>query len=335
MRILFHSRDHGIGDHIIHTTFAGCIKEHYPNYIVRFLVDEYLTSLITLCPFIDEVASFETMATNGCFDNVDVVFSTNREILQAAKKANVPLRISNLSKPSTWLSANSFELVSTKLLDSHNAKLNLKYLKKLNIYVNPTHDKLTKWSKLVSQNKLSLPVSLKNRQLIALNPGSHKSARNWPPENYLLLANKLKKKGFIPIMTGSRHEGDLYKQIFQEYTCFWGTLNLDQLASLYSQCTAVVACSTGPAHIAAAIGTHTFALFVNKKPLHPERWGPLGKSVSILSHQPQEPSKNKILGTHSSCTQNNRCKIRCTFDQCPCINAITVDQVVQEILKVT
>ena len=135
-------------------------------------------------------------------------------------------------------------------------------------------------------------------------------------------------------MTGNHHEGVLYNQIFKEFTCFWGTLNLDRLASLFSQCTAVVACSTGPTHIAAAIGTNTFALYVNKKTLHPSRWSPLGKNVSILSHQPSNQSQI-TLSSPTSYVPKNRCKIRCSVDQCPCINAITVDDVLQEILKAT
>jgi heptosyltransferase III len=61
-----------------------------------------------------------------------------------------------------------------------------------------------------------------------------------------------------------------------------GKLNLEQLIAFISIADGLVAASTGPLHIAAAMGKKTVGLFAPMKPIHPGRWAPLGKDVHIL-----------------------------------------------------
>jgi ADP-heptose:LPS heptosyltransferase len=44
----------------------------------------------------------------------------------------------------------------------------------------------------------------------------------------------------------------------------------------------LVACSTGPLHLAGILGKNAIGLFSPKRPIHPGRWKPLGLKTSIL-----------------------------------------------------
>jgi ADP-heptose:LPS heptosyltransferase len=51
---------------------------------------------------------------------------------------------------------------------------------------------------------------------------------------------------------------------------------------LISKAHALVACSTGPLHIAGILGIRTVGLFSPRKPIHPGRWQPLGSNVRVV-----------------------------------------------------
>ena len=44
----------------------------------------------------------------------------------------------------------------------------------------------------------------------------------------------------------------------------------------------MVAASTGPLHIAAALGKYVIGIYPPIKPMHPGRWAPIGKNASYL-----------------------------------------------------
>ena len=46
-----------------------------------------------------------------------------------------------------------------------------------------------------------------------------------------------------------------------------------------------MASGTGPLHVAAASGINTLGLFPSVRPIHPERWAPLGKKAGYLESQ--------------------------------------------------
>ena len=44
----------------------------------------------------------------------------------------------------------------------------------------------------------------------------------------------------------------------------------------------MIAASTGPLHIAAALGKKAIGLFAPMRPIHPGRWKPIGKQANYL-----------------------------------------------------
>jgi ADP-heptose:LPS heptosyltransferase len=86
-----------------------------------------------------------------------------------------------------------------------------------------------------------------------------------------------------------------------------------ELASLLASAKLVVSGSTGPGHLAAALGTPTIGLFPGVTTLSKERWGFRGKKVINLS---------PLIKPKSECP---------TCKDCTCINEVTVSQVTKAI----
>jgi ADP-heptose:LPS heptosyltransferase len=82
---------------------------------------------------------------------------------------------------------------------------------------------------------------------------------------------------------------------------------------LISKSYALVACSTGPYHIAGLCGIKAIGLFSARKPIHPGRWKALGKNAVALVYD-------------ENCTS---CKSK---NACVCIQSISVEKVMQQLL---
>jgi ADP-heptose:LPS heptosyltransferase len=61
-----------------------------------------------------------------------------------------------------------------------------------------------------------------------------------------------------------------------------GKLDLRQLISFISAADGMVAASTGPLHIAAALNKFALGLYAPMRPIHAGRWAPVGKNAAYL-----------------------------------------------------
>ena len=59
-------------------------------------------------------------------------------------------------------------------------------------------------------------------------------------------------------------------------------MSLRQFIAFINHCDILIAASTGPLHIAAAVGKRAIGLFAPMRPIHPERWKPIGKQAHYL-----------------------------------------------------
>jgi ADP-heptose:LPS heptosyltransferase len=153
------------------------------------------------------------------------------------------------------------------------------------------------------------------KNVVILHPKSQGSAIEWPIEKYIELALELVKSGKIVCFTGTENEGVLFRNQLPKHSNIIdtsGKLTLHQLQFLISKSYALVACSTGPYHIAGLCGIRAVGLFSARKPIHFGRWKALGKNAIALVFD--ENCK--------SCKSKNRCD---------CIQSISVEKVMQQL----
>ena len=128
------------------------------------------------------------------------------------------------------------------------------------------------------------------------------------------LNNKL---GFRVVISGSEPErtmiGSICAKSRIKVNQVAGETDLRTLAAVLSLATVVVANSTGPLHLAMAVGTKVVGLYPGKKVTSPKRWGPLGEDHRVIQ-PPQE-------------------ECHCPPKQCRCMESIKVDEVADQVVS--
>ncbi len=111
------------------------------------------------------------------------------------------------------------------------------------------------------------------RPWILLHPGASAASRRYPPAHWAQLLRLLARRWRHPLVfTGSADEADLIAEIRRAAGMLGhslaGQLNLGQLGAAIALARVVVANNSGPAHMAAALGTPLVQLYALTNPQH-------------------------------------------------------------------
>ncbi|WP_308168282.1 glycosyltransferase family 9 protein [Nonomuraea sp. NEAU-A123] len=93
-----------------------------------------------------------------------------------------------------------------------------------------------------------------------IHPGTSAPARTWPAERHRQAVRELAEDGHRVVVTGKERELTAYVA-HDVAVDLGGRTTLSQLAALIERAGALVAGNTGPAHLAAAVGTPAVSLF--------------------------------------------------------------------------
>jgi ADP-heptose:LPS heptosyltransferase len=318
------SRTDSIGDVVLTLPVTGFLKETFPDCEIIFLGRAYTRPVIEACRFVDRFIDLaeisgsgpqEILAQNLAGLNADVIIHVFpvKEICKASKKAGIPIRIATSHRLFTWFSCNRLIHYSRKNSPLHEAQLNLKLLEPLGIKRQFSLEEIPRYYGLqgVEQAKQT-----DRKFRLILHPKSKGSAREWGLENFGRLIDLLPASRFHIMITGTKEEGELMKDFLKRYrgrvTDLTGKMTLPQLFDLIAQSDALVAASTGPLHIAAALGKRATGLYAPMRPIFPQRWAPLGQNATYL-----------VL-------EKNCDDCRHTGD-CLCIRSITPEMVVEKL----
>jgi ADP-heptose:LPS heptosyltransferase len=96
----------------------------------------------------------------------------------------------------------------------------------------------------------------------------------------------LDKDKFNIFVSGTAKEKDrmpwLFEQAGGRVTDITGTMTLQEFIAFIDQCDGLVANSTGPVHIAAALGRDALGIYPPLRPVHPGRWAPIGPHAQFF-----------------------------------------------------
>jgi heptosyltransferase-3 len=109
---------------------------------------------------------------------------------------------------------------------------------------------------------------------LILHPKSKGSAREWGSDNFARLASLLSKENYRIFVTGTKAEGDLLIQEgffnnLRDITDLTGKMSLEKMISFINAADALIGASTGPLHIAAALGKVAVGIYPPIRPMHP------------------------------------------------------------------
>lgn len=317
------SRTDSIGDVLLTLPMTAWLKEHFPNCIITFLCKGYTSEIIKRYSTVDHVLTLEEIAAIPTQQRIQFLASKkvdafvhvfpNKDLASLAKKAKIETRIGTSHRTFHLLTCNVRPNFTRKKSALHEAQLNFELLRPFGISELPSMDQLNSWTTKLQIEELQLPIAFNpNEKAICLHPKSQGSAKEWPIDSYMALAKELLNQDYTVYFTGTDTEGASFRgHIPSHPKCIdtTGKLSLPQLMYLISKTEGLVACSTGPLHIAGFFNRKAIGLFSPRIPIHPGRWRPLGTQSIALVKTPDCPT----------CKQSKNCQ---------CITEISVDQVI-------
>jgi ADP-heptose:LPS heptosyltransferase len=119
---------------------------------------------------------------------------------------------------------------------------------------------------------------------VVLHPGASVPARAWPAGHCAEAVEALADAGHRVLVTGGPGERELTAFVAgSRGVDLGGSTTLAEMAALLDGAAAVVVGNTGPAHLAAAVGTPVVSLFAPVVPA--QRWAPYGVPTVLLGDQ--------------------------------------------------
>lgn len=324
------SRTDSIGDVMLTLPMLVWLRRTFPKAELIFLGSGYTKPVVDCFSVVDQFLDWKTIENLPSAERVSVFRELNadaiihvfpvKEIATLAKKARIPIRVGTSHRSFHLLTCNNRVNFTRQRSDLHEAQLNFELLRPFGLKEIPSLMEVAEMTSAFVARPIKLPESIESMistcdKRVILHPKSQGSALEWPIENYMLLAEKLAGMNYCVFFTGTEKEGDLFRdQLPKNQRIFdtTGSMSLQELIYFIKESDALVACSTGPLHIAGFSGIRTIGLFSPKKPIHPGRWQALGSKVEILVFDPECPN----------CKKKKECK---------CIEDISVSTVLEKL----
>lgn len=297
------SRTDAIGDVVLTLPVCGQLKQLVPGCRVVLIGRTYTAPVAASCPWVDDFLNLDELLKQPEAAQVaDLqVFAAaaiihvfpNKTLARLAQKAKIPVRIGTRNRWQHWLTCNRLVALSRRHSPLHEAQLNLKLLQPLGftqelglpetadlVRLHPTEPLTEPWQQHLAQRQ---PGQLN----VILHPRSRGSAREWGLDNFGQLAQLLHQAGHRVFVTGTAAEGEELADWLVQHAAFLaanltGQLSLPQFIAFIAAADGLVAGSTGPLHLAAALGRHALGLYPPIRPMHPGRWAPLGPHAEYL-----------------------------------------------------
>lgn len=305
---------------------AGWLKQNHPGCRVLFMGRTYTRDVVALSRYVDAFINYDEIEKAGeaagaaalAAYKADIVVHVfpQRHIARLVKQAGIPLRVGTTNRLYHWLFCNRLVRLSRKKSFLHEAQLNLKLLAFAGLKVPPD---LAEVPALYGFTQVP-PLADAARQLLSpnhfnliLHPRSKGSAVEWGLDNFKRLVDALPDR-YRVFVSGTAQDATGMQDLLQHprVNDLTGKFSLPQFIAFIHHADGLVAASTGPLHLAAALNKKALGLFSPRRPIHPGRWAPLGSHAGWLV---ADPACAKCAAGHA----------------CNCITAITPQQVIHQI----
>jgi ADP-heptose:LPS heptosyltransferase len=307
------------------------------------LVQPAIAELLRRCaPDIDEVLEVKSSSSEligdlkGHHFSAAVTLQARFDISLALKLSGIPTRIGPYSKWFSFLFFNRGLRQKRSRAEKHEGEYNLDLageLDHINHRVHASEPQLTCDPKSKEEALVYLKTLGIEPGFILIHPGMGGSALNWSPKHYSLLLEALNEKTPNIILAGSPRDKATLNEIIaatpfrpgQKPNIYIGKDTpggLVDYSGLLSLASVVVAPSTGPLHIAQALGVNTVSFYPPVRVQSSKRWGPFSTDFK----------KHKIFTPDVVCPEKFFCRGKsCQFYYC--MEKIEVSSVLAEVLK--
>ena len=287
-----------IGDLLLSTPVIYEIKRKIESSFVAVLTNNYAKEILFNNSDVDLIYSIDdkNVYKNIKMQNFDTAIVLYPRFLISLKilLCDIPERIGTAFRWYSPLFFNKKIKLHRKNSGMHEADLNLLMIKDI---IGETKAKKLFYYPMEAERIRADEYLVKNniKEFIMIFIGGRGSADNLSPEKYADIASAIKEKFNKKIIIGyGLDEYDKIKRFklklndFNDIHILEQPFKIRDLAALIEQADLFISGSTGPMHIAAALGKKTLTFFPNKGAL-PDRWGPIGNKHEII--QPEKDKK--------------------------------------------
>lgn len=336
-----------LGDVLLSTPVFEVVKKNYPHARITVMVRPQIASVVRGLSSVDEVLEYDPDGRHARLRGFFRLLSEIRQrrfrialVLQSQFKigfaiflAAIRYRVGPYSKIHSFLFYNRGVTQHRSQVEMHETDYNLQLLRRLGIRVGSRNIPPTAYLSEESRETARAWLCEKGwdaaSPLIAVHPGMGGSALNWPESHYVELIRHLLTEGRSVLLTGGPTEGDILARTYdalgalREKLIVYGgkdSRELNFLAGLYSCCCVVVAPSTGPLHLAVALGKSVVSFYPPIRVQSAVRWGPYL----------QDEKKASVLVPDVYCGEDFKCR-QTLCNHYPCMKSVTVTQALEEV----
>jgi len=291
-----------IGDVTLTLPLASFLKRHFPRAVVSFLSREYTKAIPESCENIDETLTlvekdgktdfFATldMLRKRKFD-VAIVARPTFEIAMLLFLAGIRIRVGTGYRWYSFL-FNRKVYEHRRRGEKHELEYNVNLLKPLGIEETVNKESVVFGIHIDEESKHKVLKYLSGNgfnpffSTVIIHPGSGGSAIDLPLDKLKDLTNRLARELHVNIIiTGSEKEKELCKEfeVNEKIINTAGVFDLKELMSLISLSKLLIANSTGPIHLAAALEKNVIGFYPPVKELSPMRWGPYTTKAAVFT----------------------------------------------------
>ncbi len=154
--------------------------------------------------------------------------------------------------------------------------------------------------------------------LLAVHLGAGTRAKRWPVGSWKILIDRFLKDGWRVVIVGGCDDIPLASGIenHERLRDWAGTMTVSQTTALLERADLFIGADSGPAHLAASVGTLSVILFSGTN--QPRQWRPWSRHSLILRHRvPCQPCHQKI----------------CPLADHPCMSGLGPDRVYRSAMR--
>lgn len=289
-----------LGDVILTLPVVRNLKEAYPEATITYLCTAYTSQILESYSLISDLIIYDK-------DNTHRGFRKLKELSKELRARDFDLAIHLLPRYPLALSTYLAQIKYTigtgfrwysflfthrqydhrKHNQYHEAEYNLRLLKKIGIdsaYYPDVYSHFNFPQKIEVSIQRIIKDKFGEKPFVILHPGSGGSSIDWPLEDFIALIRLLHAWGKYEVgITGVASERDYLAALHQadiKFVDLIGIVGLNELAILLKKASLFISNSTGPLHLAVAMGTNVLGLYPNSPGLGPGRWGPIGRDES-------------------------------------------------------
>ncbi|MGA1548596.1 MAG: glycosyltransferase family 9 protein [bacterium] len=332
MRKILLIRTDRIGDTLLTLPVVKPIKEKWPDCKIDFLARTYTHPILKNVKEIGQILNYDPEGAHSGirghlrlaaeikqqeYDSA-ILFYPRFGLTFALWRAGIPRRIGTSHRWYSFLLTDRVHQSRRECL-KHEVEYNLDLLEPI------IHDLPSE----IPQFRLAIPEKTKRElqalltaneiigKYIVVHPGNGDSAPNLSMDQYRTLIKQISLPGIRVVLTGVNSEKEYNQLLRSEFTTnnisdLTGKLNLEQMIALLSEASGLITTSTGPAHIASAVGTPTTTFYCPAIPHTPDRWGPLENLERVItpkltnSHCQMKQCPHGTQGCLATCLQDDQ-----------------------------